>query len=111
MRVRVGRLRDLARCAASKVFIESLFEAYYPETVQNDYFAFEIGSPRAGEVLTAYPHDFILFLTDSAPSRFMMTRDDWKLIYRDPVSSLFARADSPAARIAGVPVPGDTAPT
>ncbi len=94
----------------SKVFIESLFEAYYPETVQNDYFAFEVGSPRAGEVLAAYPHDFILFPTDSPPSRFMKTREDWKLIYRDPVSSLFARADSPAARIAGVPMLSATAP-
>jgi hypothetical protein len=94
----------------SKIFIESLFEAYYPATVQNDYFAFEVGSPRAAEVLTAYPHDFILFPTESPPSRFMTTREDWKLIYRDPVSSLFARADSPAARIAGVPVLSATAP-
>jgi hypothetical protein len=61
-------------------------------------------------VLTAYPHEFILFPTESPPSRFMTTREDWKLIYRDPVSSLFARADSPATRIAGVPVLSATAP-
>lgn len=95
---------------SSKIFIESLFGPYYPEKVQNDYFAFEVGSSRAAEVLSSYPHDLILFPTESPPSRFMTTRDDWKLIYRDPVSSLFARADSPAARIAGVPVLGDTAP-
>lgn len=95
---------------ASKIFIESLFEAYYPETVQDDYFGFEVGSSRASEVLNAYPHDFILFPTESPPSRFMATRSAWKLIYRDPVSSLFARADSPAARIAGVPVLSKKAP-
>lgn len=94
----------------SKIFIESLFGPYYPETVQNDYFAFEVGSSRAAKVLSAYPHDFILFPTESPPSRFMATRDAWKLIYRDPVSSLFARADSPAARIAGVPVLRETPP-
>lgn len=94
----------------SKIFIESLFEAYYPETVQNDYFAFEVGSSRAAEVLSAYPHDFILFPTESAPTRFMATRGAWKLIYRDPVSSLFARADSLAARIKDVPVHRETAP-
>jgi len=95
---------------ASKIFIESLFEAYYPETVQDDYFAFETGSSRATEVLNAYPHDFILFPTESPPSRFMATRSAWKLIYRDPVASLFARADSPAARIAGIPVLSEKVP-
>src|SRR6185437_14942965 len=84
----------------SKIFIESLFGPYYPAAVQNDYLAFEVGSSRAAEVLNAYPHDFILFPTQSPPSRFMATRAAWKLIYRDPVSSLFARADSPAARFA-----------
>jgi hypothetical protein len=95
----------------SNIFIESLFEAYYPEKVQDDYLAFEEGSPRAAEVLNAYPHDFILFPTQSPPTRFMATRGTWKLIYRDPASSLFARADSPAARVAGVPVLRQTAPS
>jgi hypothetical protein len=94
----------------SKIFIESLFEAYYPEAVQDDYLAFEEGSSRAAEVLNVYPHDFILFPTQSPPSRFMETRGAWKLIYRDPVSSIFARADSPAGRVPGVPVLSETAP-
>jgi hypothetical protein len=33
----------------------------------------------------------------------MMAQAGWRLIYRDPVSTLFGRADSPATRIAGVP--------
>ena len=94
----------------SNIFIESLFEAYYPETVQDDYLAFEEASPRAAEVLNAYPHDFILFPTQSPSSRFMSSRSTWKLVYRDPVSSLFARADSPAVKIAGVPVLSNTSP-
>lgn len=95
---------------SSKIFIESLFEAYYPERVQEDYLAFEEGSPRAAAVLNSYPHDFVLFPTQSAPSRFMTTRSGWKLIYSDPVSSLFARSDSPAAHIVGVPELSQTAP-
>jgi hypothetical protein len=94
----------------SNIFIESLFEAYYPETVQDDYLAFEEGSPRADEVLNAYPHDFILFPTQSPSSRFMSSRSAWKLVYRDPVSSLFARADSSVVKIAGVPVLSNTSP-
>ena len=34
----------------------------------------------------------------------------WKLIYRDRVAAFFARADSPAAHLPGVPVTGTPPP-
>jgi hypothetical protein len=40
----------------------------------------------------------------------MLRQAGWRLVYRDPVAALFARADSPAARIAGVPMIRDKAP-
>ena len=87
----------------SKVFIESLFEAYYPHSVQDDYAAVYYAEPGAAHVLDAYPNDFVLMPTGSAAYSLMMAQAGWRLIYRDPVSSLFARAGSPAARLPAVP--------
>jgi hypothetical protein len=41
--------------------------------------------------------------TGSAAYSLMMAQAGWRLIYRDPASSLFARAGSPAARLPAVP--------
>ncbi|HVA40833.1 MAG TPA: hypothetical protein VNF49_09220 [Candidatus Binataceae bacterium] len=87
----------------SRVFMESLFEAYYPHRVQSDFAAVFYAEPGAARVLDAYPNDFVLMPTGSAAYSLMMAQTGWRLIYRDPVSALFARAGSPAARIAGVP--------
>jgi len=89
--------------ARSKVFIESIFEAYYPHRVQSDFAAIYYAEPGAARVLDAYPNDFVLMPTGSAASSLMMARAGWRLIYRDPVSSLFARAGSSAAHLSGVP--------
>jgi hypothetical protein len=87
----------------SKIFIESLFEAYYPHAVQNDYAAVNFDQPGAALVLDAYPNDFVLMPTGSVAYRLLMAQAGWRLIYRDPVSALFARVGSPAAQLAGVP--------
>jgi hypothetical protein len=61
-------------------------------------------------MLRRYPHNYVLVKTKYRTYRFMTKQAGWKLIYRDPVAALFARAGSSAARIAGVPVIGDKAP-
>jgi hypothetical protein len=95
----------------SKVFIDSRFEMVYPLRIQRDYLAFASGSlPGAERVLDAYPTDFVLMPTGSPAYALMMAQTRWRLIYRDPVAALFARADSPAAHLPGVPVLRDTAP-
>jgi hypothetical protein len=88
----------------SKVFIDTRFEMIYPLKVQRDYLDFLRGGDGAARVLAAYPHDFVLVETDAPPYRFMARQAGWRMIYRDPVAALFARAASPAARLAGVPV-------
>jgi hypothetical protein len=94
----------------SKVFFDS-FELRYPESVQNDYASFAFrGGAEAQAMLERYPHDYVLVETRYRTYRFMKRRPGWKLIYRDPVAALFARAGSPAARIPGVPVLRASAP-
>jgi hypothetical protein len=94
----------------SKIFIESLFEAYYPHAVQDDYAAVNFAEPGAAHVLDSYPNDFVLMPTGSAAYALLMAQAGWRPIYRDPVSALFARSGSPAARLAEVPLLVRTAP-
>ncbi|MGA8568674.1 MAG: hypothetical protein WB580_12865 [Candidatus Binataceae bacterium] len=89
--------------ARSKIFMESIFEAYYPHQLQSDFAAIYYAEPGAARVLDAHPNDFILMPTGSAAYSLMMAQARWRLVYRDPVSSLFARAGSPATQLAGVP--------
>jgi hypothetical protein len=94
----------------SKVFFDC-FELRYPQSVRNDYLAFAFhGGAKAEAMLRRYPHNYVLVKTKYRTYRFMAKQPGWKLIYRDPVSALFARAGSSATRIAGVPVLHDKAP-
>jgi len=93
----------------SRVFIDS-FEIMYPRRVQADFLTFNDAEPGAGRVLDAYPNDFVLMPTGSAAYSVMMAQAGWRLLYRDPISALFARAGSPATRLAGVPDLARTAP-
>lgn len=96
--------------ARLKIFIESIFEAYYPHQVQSDFAAVNYAGPGAAHVLDAYPNDFVLMPTGSPAYSLLMAQPGWRLIYRDPVSALFARAGSPAAALAGVPWLARSAP-
>jgi hypothetical protein len=96
--------------ARMKIFIESIFEAYYPHPLQHDFAAVYYAEPGAARVLDAYPNDFVLMPTGSAAYSLMMAQAGWRLIYRDPVSALFARAGSPATQLVGVPELARTAP-
>jgi hypothetical protein len=94
----------------SKVFIDGRFDLVYPIDVIAEYAAFQAGRPESAALLKKYPHDYVL-LEPSLPVFDLMTRrSDWKLIYRDAHAALFARADSAAAKIAGVPVYGEAPP-
>jgi hypothetical protein len=96
--------------SAGRVFIDSRFEMVYPPRVQRDYLDFLRGGADAARVLAAYPTEYVLMPSDSVPARFMAAQPGWRLLYRDPVAELFARADLPAIRIAGVPLLRNQAP-
>lgn len=93
----------------SRVFMNS-FEVMFPRKVQNDYLTFNDARPGAARVLNEYPNNFVLMPTGSPAYAFMMARERWRLIYRDPTASLFARAGSAAARISKVPMLRASAP-
>lgn len=94
----------------TKVFIDARYDFVYPMKIIYDYFDFYLDHSRARKVLNSYPNDFIL-IPPKAPVRALMERSPgWKLIYSDPNAMLFARADSRAARIPGVPVRGRRVP-
>ena len=95
---------------ASKVFIDSRYDFAYPMPVIRDYFDFKFDSPRAAAVLDAYPHDYVLMTPASPVRELMERRPNWKLIYSDPRVLMFARADSPAAHLDGVPIQGRLQP-
>ena len=94
----------------SRIFIESIFEAYYPRSLQSDFAGVYYALPGAARVLGDYPNDFVLMPTGSAAYVLMTAHTEWLLIYRDPVASLFARAGSSAAHLVGVPLLLKTAP-
>ncbi len=95
---------------SSKVFIDGRYDFAYPMPVIRDYFDFKFDSARAAAVLDAYPHDYVLMTPVSPVRELMERRPDWKLIYGDPKALLFARANSPAARLDGVPIRGRPQP-
>ena len=88
----------------SKVFIDSRYDLVYPPAVVRDYIDFYLGTPGADRVLAAWPHDFVLITPDSSAGKIMAGRSDWKLMYRDQYSLLYARAGSPAALASATPV-------
>lgn len=91
----------------SKVFIDGRYDTVYPYSVIERYIAFYFDRRGAQALLTSYPHDFVLIPPASRAYGMMRRQSGWKLIYHDADSALFARADSAAAKISGVPVAGD----
>jgi hypothetical protein len=93
-----------------KLFLDGRYDTAYPPEVIHDYLLFYFDLPGGAHVLDAYPHDFILIAT-SAPARNLMERrHDWKLLYRDNDTLLYARASAPAANLPGLPVIGAAPP-
>lgn len=93
----------------SKVFIDGRYDTVYPVHTIYEFSLFNLDLPGAGKVLDHYPHDFVLISPDSRSRKLMDAREDWKLIYRDNAALLYARTNSAAARIPGVPVRGRAA--
>ncbi len=91
---------------ASKIFVDGRYDLAYPPAVMRDYLDFIRNQPGAATVLTKYPHDYVLIAPDDPAVLVMQRARGWTEIYRDPDCILYARKDSAAAAIAGVPVTG-----
>ncbi|MGH7915086.1 MAG: hypothetical protein ACREPW_10625, partial [Candidatus Binataceae bacterium] len=95
---------------ADKIFIDGRYDTVYPFKVIRDYIEFYFDGPGAGAMLDSYPHDFVLIGPRAPARRLMERRRDWKLLYRDDASLLYARAGAPAASLPGLPMTGAARP-
>ena len=88
VRVRLGHYLIFHDAPRSRIFFESIFEAYYPPSLQSDFAAVYYALPgaRACSVTTARPNDFVLMPAGSAAYGLMTAQTEWRLIYRDPVA-------------------------
>ena len=93
-----------------KVFIDSRYDLAYPPAVVRDYLELANNMAGGSHTLEAYPHDFVLIKRDAEAVKLMDSQRDWRLIYSDDTARLYARANSAAARLEGVPFAGTTRP-
>ena len=90
----------------TKVFIDSRYDLAYPPTVIADFLALDRAEPGAAHTLAIYPTDFVLTAPGRPEANLMDRQPDWRLIYSDSDARLYARANSPAAHLEGIPVKG-----
>ncbi len=90
----------------SKVFIDGRFAAVYPFSVIREYLDFYIDHWNTTEALSSYRSDFVLISPSRKAYDLMMSLPDWRLIYSDRDSALFAKSNSAAAKLTDVPVVG-----
>lgn len=73
-----------------KVFIHGKMD-WRAEEKLKDYIKITRFEQGWQDIIKKYEINWIIFGTDSALSRFLKERDDWKLIYTDKVASIFVR--------------------
>jgi hypothetical protein len=76
----------------SKVFIDSRYQLVYPEKLRRQYLSFLYAWPGGKNLLGDKRHDFILVEPGTGAYKLVEADRRWKLIYRDPIASLYARA-------------------
>ncbi len=94
----------------SKVFIDGRFATVYPFSVIQEYLDFYIDNWNSTEALKSYPADFVLISRTRKACDLMKRQPDWKLIYMDRDSELFAKRNSTAAQLPDEPVVGHVPP-
>jgi hypothetical protein len=90
----------------SKVFIDARYQLVYPVKLRRDYLAFLQGWPQGEKLLERYPHRFALLKPGTGAYRIIAANPHWKIIYSDPVSTLFANCSDPAAHDSPLMVAG-----
>jgi len=94
----------------SKVFIDGRYDTVFPLEIVYKFALFNFNLDGGDAILKEFPNDYVLIKPDSRSRKLMDARADWKLIYEDAASRLYARRDSAAARIAGAPGTGIAQP-
>jgi len=94
----------------SRVFIDGRYDTVFPFATIYKFALFNFNQAGGDAVLSEFPTDFVLIKPGSESRKLMDVRTDWKLIYDDASSRLYARQDSAAAKIPGIPVTGIARP-
>jgi hypothetical protein len=95
----------------SRVFIDGRYDTVYPMNVVLDYLRFHFNAAGGAEVLDRWPNDFVMIGRAWKSADLMRAQKNWKLIYRDDSTLLYARSNSPAAQIPGEPIEGSNPPS
>jgi hypothetical protein len=90
--------------------MDGRYDTVYPKDVLKAYLLFNFDQPGAEAAIDKYPTDFVLIGPDTGARKLMDSRKDWTLVYTDNAARLYARANSPAAHIPGVPIAGTAQP-
>ncbi len=96
--------------AGSGLFIDGRYDTLFPLEIIYKFALFNFNLPGGDAILSEFPPDFVLIEPASQSRTLMDKRADWKLIYQDASSLLYAQDDSAAARIVGAPVTGIAQP-
>jgi hypothetical protein len=96
--------------SGSRLFIDGRYDTLFPLDIIYKFALFNFNQPGGDAVLSEFPPAFVLIRPDSESRKLMDARADWKLIYHDASSRLYARQDSAAAKIPGTPVTGIAQP-
>jgi hypothetical protein len=78
----------------SHIFIDGRAEEIYSDSLMRAYGKFYYDQPDGKSLLGNYPHDFILLKPGTAASHVVAADPNWKVVYRDNVAVLFARASA-----------------
>ncbi len=95
----------------SKVFMDGRYDTVYPQDVLHAFMLFHFDRPRADAILARWPHDYVMLPPEDLANRVIAHHPEWKLIYRDRDTLLYAHAGSVAAKISGEPIEGVNPPT
>jgi hypothetical protein len=90
----------------SKVFIDGRYDTVFPYQIIYKFALFNFDLPGGDGVLSDFPTDFVLIKPYSRSRKLMDARADWKLIYADASSLLYARQDSAASNMSATSVAG-----
>jgi hypothetical protein len=92
----------------SRVFIDGRSELVYSDKIIEDYLRFLFGRPGGEHLLERYPHDYVLVAPQSGAYKFASANPQWRIIYQDTVSVLFARSRSPIKQKSGPVEPAES---
>jgi hypothetical protein len=85
----------------SRVFIDGRYDTVFPFETIYKFILFNFNLAGGEMVLKDFPTDFVLIRPEYHSRILMDARADWKLLYHDTVSRLYARRDSAAAQAGG----------